>query len=194
LIDSAHLLDELLGFWNVPMAVWIDEDGVLVRPPEGASVEESTLRTMDISGFPDGVREIIEEVQKIPGDALAYRAAIVDWANNGSASRYALSPDEVIARSIPRPIEHARATACFELGQELWHRGLRDAAVPWWREAHRLNPENWTYKRQAWTFITTPEGQPPDLLQPPNDVYEGSWYADVVRLGGGEKYVNAPEL
>ncbi len=71
---------------------------------------------------------------------------------------------------------------------------MRDAAVPWWREAHRLNPENWTYKRQAWTFVTTPEGQPPDLLQPPNDVYEGSWYADVVRLGGGEKYVNAPDL
>ena len=69
MIDSAHLLDELLGFWNVPMAVWIDEDGVLVRPPEGASVEESTLRTMDISGLPDGVREIMEEVKKIPGDA-----------------------------------------------------------------------------------------------------------------------------
>ncbi len=50
------------------MAVWIDEDGVLVRPPEGASVEESPLRTMDISGFPDGVREIMEEVKKIPGD------------------------------------------------------------------------------------------------------------------------------
>ena len=50
------------------MAVWIDEDGVLVRPPEGASVEDSPLRTMDISGFPDGIREVMEEVQKIPGD------------------------------------------------------------------------------------------------------------------------------
>ncbi len=102
------MLDELLGFWNVPMAVWIDEDGVLVRPPEGASVEDSPLRTMDISGFPDGIRQVMEEVQKIPGDPIAYRAAIVDWANNGAASRFALSPDEVIERSQPRPMEHAR--------------------------------------------------------------------------------------
>jgi hypothetical protein len=184
----------VLGFWNVPMAVWIDEDGALVRPPEGASVEDSPLRTMDISGFPDGIRQIMEEVKKIPGDPIAYRAAIVDWAEKGAASRYALSPEEVIARSQPRPIESARAAACFELGQELWHRGAKEDAVPWWREAHRLCPENWTYKRQAWTFVTTDEGQPPDLMQPPNDVYEGSWYADVVKLGGGEKYVNAPEL
>ena len=28
---SAHLVDELLGIDNVPMAVWIDEDGRL--PP-----------------------------------------------------------------------------------------------------------------------------------------------------------------
>ena len=86
------------------------------------------------------------------------------------------------------------AAAEFELGQWLHRNGDHDAAIPHWRNAHRLYPENWTYKRQAWTFVTTPEGQPPDLLQPPNDVYEGSWYADVVRLGGGEKYVNAPEL
>ncbi len=107
LIDSCHVLDELLGFWNVPMAVWIDEDGVLVRPPEGASVEDSPLRTMDLSGFPDGIREVMEEVQKIPGDPVAYRAAIVDWANNGASSRYALTPDEVIERSQPRPMDHA---------------------------------------------------------------------------------------
>lgn len=194
LIDSCHVLDELLGFWNVPMAVWIDEDGVLVRPPEGASVEDSPLRTMDLSGFPDGIRQVMEEVQKIPGDPVAYRAAIVDWADNGAESRYVLTPDEVVHRSQPRPMDHARAAACFELGQELWQRGSKDAAVPWWREAHRLHPENWTYKRQAWTFVTTEPGQPPDLLQPPNEVYEGSWFADVVRLGGGEKYVNAPDL
>ena len=93
------------------MAVWIDEQGVLVRPPEGASVEDSPLRTMDISGFPDGIRQVMEEVQKIPGDPIAYRAAIVDWAENGGASRFALSPDEVIARSQPRPMDHARASS-----------------------------------------------------------------------------------
>ena len=36
LIDEAHLLDELLGVVNVPSGVWIDEQGVIVRPPEPA--------------------------------------------------------------------------------------------------------------------------------------------------------------
>ena len=58
-----------------------------------------------------------------------------------------------------------------------------DAAVPWFRRAHELHPENWTYKRQAWTLATTPEGQPSDLLQAPTELYEGSWYADVSAAG-----------
>src|SRR5258708_31844892 len=36
LIDQAHLLDELLGVVNVPNGVWIDEQGMIVRPPEPA--------------------------------------------------------------------------------------------------------------------------------------------------------------
>jgi hypothetical protein len=35
LVDEAHLLDELFGIVNVPNGVWIDEDGVIVRPVEG---------------------------------------------------------------------------------------------------------------------------------------------------------------
>ena len=59
--------------------------------------------------------------------------------------------------------------------------------MPWWREAHRLDPANWTYKRQAWTLVTTPEGaEDNDLMQEPNDVYEGNWLDDVVAGGGGE--------
>ena len=33
LVDVRHRLDELLGIKNVPEAVWIDEEGMLVRPP-----------------------------------------------------------------------------------------------------------------------------------------------------------------
>ena len=56
--------------------------------------------------------------------------------------------------------------------------------MPWWREAHRLFPENFTYKRQAWTLVTTPAGaEAPDLIQGPNDVYEGNWLDDVLRRG-----------
>src|SRR5262249_11300008 len=34
LLDPAHSLGALLGIINVPMGVWIDEEGVLVRPAE----------------------------------------------------------------------------------------------------------------------------------------------------------------
>ena len=34
LVDTTHVTDELFGFVNVPMAVWIDESGMLVRPAE----------------------------------------------------------------------------------------------------------------------------------------------------------------
>ena len=66
--------------------------------------------------------------------------------------------------------------------------------MPWWREAHRLFPSNWTYKRQAWTLVTTPEGQENDLLQGPNEVYEGNWLDDVIAGGGGANYVVVPDL
>ncbi|TMQ06056.1 MAG: hypothetical protein E6J90_47300 [Deltaproteobacteria bacterium] len=34
LIDERHALGDSYGIVNVPTAVWIDEDGVIVRPPE----------------------------------------------------------------------------------------------------------------------------------------------------------------
>ena len=56
-----------------------------------------------------------------------------------------------------------------------------------------IDADNWTYKRQAWTLVTTPEGQPSDLMQGPNDVFTGNWLDDVVANGGGEAYVVAPK-
>jgi hypothetical protein len=60
--------------------------------------------------------------------------------------------------------------------------------VRWFREAHRLHPENWTYKRQAWTFATTKPGEYSDLLQGPTDVYEGNWLDDIKRQGAEHYY------
>lgn len=196
LIDTTHVTDELFGFINIPMAVWIDETGMIVRPAEGASVVASGLRDIEIpDGLPDRLDRMLREVKKIPENAAEYRAATLDWVHRGSESPYALTPDEVIARSQPRGDAEARAAACFELGEHLLRTVGHDAAVPWWREAHRLYPANWTYKRQAWTLVTTPAGaEQNDLIQGPNEVYEGNWLDDVLASGGGENYYVIPDL
>jgi hypothetical protein len=196
LIDTRHVTGELFGFVNIPMAAWIDEHGVIVRNAESASIERSPLRDMDIpDGLPERMHRMLTEVKSIPDHSAEYRAAIVDWAHRGADSPYALTPDEVVARSQPRGDDEARAAACFDLGQHLLRTVGHDAAVPWWREAHRLMPSNWTYKRQAWTLVTTPEDATEnDLIQADNDVYDGNWLDDVIAGGGGRNYVIEPRL
>jgi hypothetical protein len=187
LVDAAHLTAELFGFVNVPNAVWIDEDGVLVRPSHPAHIRQSPLRDMEVPEGLGRIGEMLHEVKKIKTDVATYRAAIADWVERGADSEWALSPDEVVARSRPRPVEHAEAAAAFDLAQHLWRAGDHDAAVPWFREAHRLHPENWTYKRQAWTFASTPPGEASDLVQGPTEQYDGNWLDDV-RAIGAERY------
>ena len=178
------------------MAVWIDEDGTIVRNAESASIERSALRDMDIpEGLPERMHRMLTEVKSIPDDSEGYRAAIVDWVEHGADSPYALSPDEVIARSRPRGAAEAQAAACFELGEHLRTAVGDEAAVPWWRRAHELDPGNWTYKRQAWTLVTTaPDAAESDLMQGPNEVYAGNWLDDVVAGGGGVNYTIRPQL
>ncbi len=195
-VDAEHVTNPAFGFTNIPMAVWIDEDGMLVRPAEGASIERSPLRDLDIpAGLPERLSQMLHAVKEIPDDSDEYRDALMDWVHNGSASRFALSPDEVIQRSQPRSDDEARAAACFELGNHLRHTVGPDAAVPWWREAHQLHPRNLTYKRQAWTLVTTAPGATEnDLMQGPNDVYEGNLLDDVLQAGGFGAFIVRPNL
>jgi hypothetical protein len=181
---------ELFGFLNIPMAVWIDETGTIVRNAESASIERSPFRDMEVpDGLPERMTRMFTEVKAIPDHAEAYRQAIVDWVRRGEASPYALSATEVVERSRPRDDASARATACFELGTHLRATAGDDAAIEWWKEAHRLDPSNWTYKRQAWTLATTPPGATEnDLVQEAGDVYGTSWLDDVIKGGGGQAY------
>jgi hypothetical protein len=196
LVDTLHITNSLFGFTNIPMAAWIDEDGVLVRPAEGASIERSPLRDMEIpEGLPEQLSKMMHAVKAIPDDAEAYREAILDWVRNGSSSHFALTPDEVIARSQPRSDNEARATACFELGEYFHRQNNSDAAVQWWKEAHRLHPQNLTYKRQAWTLVTTPAGATEyDLMQGPNEVYDSNLVDEVTGDGGFGQFIIRPIL
>jgi hypothetical protein len=185
LVDQAHLLDELFGVVNVPNGVWIDEAGMVVRPAEPAPAPRSPVmeqfRNVDLDTLPEQIREIFVEVRKIRSEPDKYIAGLRDWVDNGAASRFALSPDEVVRRSTPRPASVAEAAAAFELGQHLHRNGDADAAVKWFKHAHSLQPDNWTYKREAWNLVSPGN-------QGPNGVYEGNWVADVKAIGAENYY------
>lgn len=181
LIDGAHLLDELLGLVNVPTGIWIDETGTIVRPPEPAFPWRPRAPTRELlDQLPPLLVEQLTEAQKIRIDPEPYVAALRDWVAKGARSKYALAPEQVIERSRPRPPEHSRAAASFELAQHLHRCGHAADAVHWFREAHRLQPDNWTYKRQAWTFA--------DPLQGPSETYESDWLTEVRSLGAENYY------
>ena len=64
-----------------------------------------------------------------------------------------MSPDDVLAASQPRGVDKSEGAAHFELANHLWVSGDRDGAIVHFNEAHRLQPDNWTYKRQAWSLV-----------------------------------------
>jgi hypothetical protein len=185
LIDQGHVVDELFGVVNVPNGVWIDENGIIVRPAEpahpGPNPATESFRTIDVSTVPPDVAEMLIEARKIRSDPHVYAPMLRDWAEQGSASRFALAPDEVLRRSRVRGEPQARAAAHFELGQHLRRTGDHPAAVLHWREAHRLDPDNWTYKRNAWNF------EDPGR-QGRTGAYESSWIDDLKKIGGENYY------
>lgn len=184
LVDTGHVCDELFGIVNVPSGVWIDERGTIVRPPETAYPRRPAFldREAPADATPER-RESIEANRRLRVDAEGYVAALRDWVERGSASRFALAPDEVVRRSRPHPQAEAEAAAHFELALAL--RGADDVrAVHHFRQAHRLHPENWTYKRQAWALAGADRER----------LYGTDWLTEVKRMGGPERYYAPLEL
>jgi hypothetical protein len=181
-IDQAHVVDELFGVTNVPNGIWIDEWGTIVRPAEPAfPARPRFVRDRPLPPDIDPYQaEVLREARKIRIDPERYVGALRDWVANGPDSRFALSPDEVLRRSGDRGWDRSLAAAHFELAQHLWRHGRPDGAVPHFREARRLQPDNWTYKRQAW-ILASP-------YQAPSDLFEGDWLSDVRAIGAEHYY------
>ena len=181
LIDQAHVVDELFGITNVPSGVWIDEEGTIVRPPETAYPRRPDYEDREIPPDASPAEVVrIREVKKLRTEAEKYVTALRDWVEQGAESRFVLAPEEVLRRSRPRPVEEARAAAHFELGQHLHRLGRTEDAVHHFREAYRLQPDNWTYKRQAWALLAP--------NQTPLAVYGSDWLTDVKKIGGENYY------
>jgi len=146
LIDERHQVSQLYGIVNVPTAVWIDEEGRIVRGPEPAGVTEA-FKAIDLATF------------SMPPDAVdagararnRYMDAVRDWVRRGPESPAVPSPDDVLRRlgTGARWGDPARAGAHFRLAEALYRRKDPEAAQIHFAEAARLWPENWAYQRQA---------------------------------------------
>ncbi len=73
------------------------------------------------------------------------------------------------------PPDVSAAAAHFELAQRFHREGLIEAAKVHFEEAMRLQPENWTYKCQAWACMNPGSA--------PTEGYNRSWLEAVDKIG-----------
>lgn len=193
LIDKHHRSAGLFGFVNIPSSVWIDETGTIVRPAETAPrpparplPEPGPLP----EGVPDRMRGIAEETTRINRDGVPYHSALADWIEKGENSRYVMTPEAVVERSTPKNTVSALGQAHFELATHLEGLGDHERAIHHFREAHQLAPDNWLFRRQAWSLEPGPNRfwQGPDPGHPDAWPYEGDWLSDIRREGASNYY------
>ena len=196
LVDRAHVLGERFGVVNIPNVVWIDESGTIVRPAEPAwpGPRQPIAGGAAPTDLPDRMATVFAEAASIRADRERSVEALRDWVRNGPASRWVLTPSEVVERSQPRDPARAEAAAHFDLAQHLHRAGDTSRAVLHFRAAHRLQPENWTYKRQAWELASRVGGAFDRLWQGPVPgredewPYDDDWLSSYRASGGGDAY------
>ena len=162
LIDQEHLVSKLYNMVNVPTGVWINEQGKIVRPNEVAFVDD---RFKVFTGLDSG----------------PYLNALKDWAEKGDKSSYIMSEDLLREKMTASKAEYAQAAAEFGLGEYLYKTGHLDEAIPHFKEAQRLNPKDWNYKRQAYKLSSEKD-------------YGTTFLQEVQKAGGSKVYYAPPDL
>jgi hypothetical protein len=155
LIDTDHRLEDLYNLVNVPQAIWIDEQGKIVRPPETAGSTDH-FRRMDLK-----TRTMSPEDQ---AERLAARQAYMDavraWVTTG---KHALPADAARA-AVPKVTPAiAEARTRFRLGVWLHAHAKAAEAERQFAEASRLHPDAWSLWRQAADLDEVGKASGPDF-------------------------------
>jgi tetratricopeptide (TPR) repeat protein len=162
LIDEKHVVSKLYNMVNVPTGVWINEQGHIVRPNEVAFVDD---RFKKFSGL----------------DSEPYLNALKDWVEKGDKSAYTMSEDHLREKLTVQDPNIAQAAAEFGLGEQLYKAGHHAEAIAHFKEAQRLNPKSWNYKRQAYALTSEKD-------------YGTTFRDEVQKIGGSKVYYPPPEL
>ena len=163
LVDEKHVVSKLYNMVNVPTGVWIIEQGRIVRPNEVAFVDDrfKVFTAMD---------------------SALYLNALKDWIEKGEKSQYAMSEEQLKQKLNSQDPNLALASAEFGLGEQLYKTGHGTEAIPHFKEAQRLNPKSWNYKRQAWALSDAKRD------------YGTTFKDEVDKIGGSKNYYPHPDL
>ena len=163
LIDEKHLVSKLYNMVNVPTGVWINEQGKIVRPNEVAFVDD---RFKNFSGL----------------DSAPYLSALRDWIEKSDQSIYVMSEDRLREKLAVNDPQVVLAAAEFGLGEHLYKSGHLNDAIPHFKEAQRLYPKSWNYKRQAYALSDAKRD------------YGTTFMEEVEKAGGSKVYYAPPDL
>ena len=165
----------------------------------------------------DAVASIKRWAQRdVVGRALAAATASMDATDDKTFTLKLSRPFALVTEALARPtasalfvmperIANTPPTTAFTdpLGsgpfifqKDLWRAGDRARAIEHFNECHRLQPDNWTYKRQAWSVVSNERvgGDFGRFVQGPLEGEEDAWpfasdfRSDVAVLGEGEYY------
>jgi len=139
----------------VPQAVWIDEQGRIVRPPETAGSTDH-FRRMDLK-----TRTLSPEDQ---AERLAARQAYLDavraWVTTGKH----VLPADAARAALPKVTpEIAEARARFRLGVWLRDNGRATEGDRQMDAASGLHPDSWSMWRQAADLDEVGKASGPDF-------------------------------
>jgi len=168
LIDTEHRLEDLYNLVNVPQAIWINEKGTIVRPPETAGSTDH-FRRMDLK-----TRTMSPKDQE---ERLAARQAYLDavraWVTTG---KHALSAKDARA-GLPRVTpEIAESRARFRLGVWLRAHGRTTEGDRLMNEASNLHPDSWSMWRQAADLDEVGKASGPDFWKRVQALGEKPYY------------------
>ncbi len=115
-------------------------------------------------------------------NAGPYLTSLADWVEKSEKSMYVMSEERLREKLAVNNPDMALAAAEFGLAEHLYKSGHLTDAVSHFKEAQRLNPKSWNYKRQAYALSDAKRDY-------------GTTFADEVEKAGGSKaYYPPPDL
>ena len=175
LLDPDHHVADLYNMVNIPNAVWIDEDGRIVRPAEAAGTGDEFRAMVQPGGIPP------DDLVKMSARRGRYIDAIRDWVEHGAASRFVWQPGEAAEHGTVHSDDDALAFAHFRFGTWLAREGRHDESQAQLDIAVELKPSSWAIKRQRWELQEVGKAGGPEF-----------WAA--VEALGADAYYPTPEL